>query len=106
MLTAKEVDVLVSAIVARVDPQKVIIFGSYSKGTATPTSDLDILVVKETEVPIARRADELMPILANMLIRVDVHIYTPEEIEAYGNEPLSFISSVLRTGEMVFERLR
>lgn len=106
MLTAIEIDDLVNRIVARVDPQKVIIFGSYAKGTSTTTSDLDILVVRETNVPMARRADELMPILANMLIRVDVHFYTPEELEVYGNEPLSFISSVLRTGEIVFERLR
>ena len=105
MLTSEEINDLVDRIVKRLDPHKVIIFGSYAKGTSTTMSDLDILVVKETEVPIARRADELMPIFANMLIRVDVHIYTPEEIEAYGNEPLSFISSVLRTGEMVFERL-
>ena len=106
MLTSEEIDYLVSRIVARVDPQKIIIFGSYAKGTSTTMSDLDILVVKETEMPMARRADELVPILANMLIRVDVHIYTPEELEAYGNEPLSFISSVLRTGQTVFERLR
>jgi predicted nucleotidyltransferase len=104
MLTKTEIDTLIARIVARIQPQKVILFGSYAKGTATIKSDLDIFIIKETELPAANRADVLRHILSNTLIPVDVHIYTPEEVEDYGEEPFSFVNSVLKSGKTVFEK--
>jgi predicted nucleotidyltransferase len=104
MLTEKEIEKLIDRIVTRIQPQKVIIFGSYAKGTATIKSDLDILAIKETQLPMLNRADDLKPMLSSFLIPVDVHIYTPEEVEEYGKEPFSFINSILKTGRIVFEK--
>lgn len=104
MLTQNEIDKVIRRIVARTQPQKVMIFGSYAKGTATIKSDLDILVIKETELPMANRADDLAPMLSNALIPVDVQIYTPEEVEEYGKEQFSFVKGVLESGRTVFER--
>jgi predicted nucleotidyltransferase len=103
MLTPTEIDMLVRGIVACIQPQKVILFGSYAKGTATIKSDLDIFVIKETELPMANRADDLRPILSHLLIPVDVHIYTPEEVEEYGKEQFSFVNIILKSGKTVFE---
>lgn len=102
MLTPTEIDTLVRRIVACIQPQKVIIFGSYAKGTATIRSDLDIFVIKETELPMANRADTLKPMLSHALIPVDVHIYTPEEVEEFGKEQFSFINSIFKSGKTVF----
>lgn len=104
MLTEKEIRNLIDRIVTRIQPQKVIIFGSYAKDTATSKSDLDILVIKQTELSMANRADDLKPILANSLVPVDVHIYTPEEVEEYGREPFSFINCILNSGKIIFEK--
>lgn len=103
MLTQHELDVLVRRIADRTRPQRIIVFGSYAKGTATATSDLDLVLVKETCLPAGRRADELGPLLNSVLIPVDVHVYTPEEVEEYGREEFSFLHSVLRSGVTVFE---
>lgn len=84
MLTQKEIDNLVQRIVARIQPQKVIIFGSYAKGTATIKSDLDILVIKETDLPMANRADDLIPMLVQALIPVEIHVYTGPRVETEG----------------------
>ena len=102
MLTPEEINQLVRRLVARLQPQKIIIFGSYAKGTATIQSDLDIFVIKETELPMGMRADELQPMLSQSLIPVDVHIYTPEEEAEYGKEPFSFVDSILKSGKTVF----
>lgn len=104
MLTKTEIDAIAERIVARIQPEKVILFGSYAKGTATVRSDLDIFVIKETELPPASRAAVLKPLFANALIRVDIHIYTPEEVKDYGEEPFSFVNSVLRSGKTLFEK--
>jgi uncharacterized protein len=104
MYTPDEIDNLVRRIVARIQPQKIIIFGSYAKGTATIKSDLDILVIKETALPIANRTADLAPILSNALIPIDIHVYTPEEVEEYGREEFSFVRCVLTTGKTVFAK--
>lgn len=104
MWTESEIDDLIRRIVARVQPEKVIIFGSYAKGVPTINSDLDVFVIKQTDLPMANRADDLAPMLANTLLPVDVHIYTPEEVEEYRKEQFSFVNSVLKSGKTVFER--
>lgn len=105
MLTENEIEKLIARIATRIQPKKIIIFGSYAKEKATIKSDLDVLVIKETELPMANRADDLKPILSNSLIPVDVHIYTPEEVEEYGKEQFSFINSILKSGRIVYEKL-
>jgi predicted nucleotidyltransferase len=102
MLTSKEIDRLIRRIVASIQPQEMIIFGSYAKDTATIKSDLDIFVITETELPMALRADDLKPMLSQSLIPVDVHIYTPEEVEEYSKEQFSFVQSILKSGKTVF----
>jgi predicted nucleotidyltransferase len=102
MLTKREIDTLIEQIVARIQPQRIIIFGSYAKGTATIKSDLDLFIIKETKLPMRNRADNLTPIFSNYLIPLDVHVYTPEEVEAYGREPLAFVSNVLKFGKVVY----
>lgn len=104
MLTEIEIDALVRRIVARIQPQKVILFGSYAKGTATIKSDLDVFVIQETVLPPIKRADVLKHLFSNALIPVDVHIYTPEEVEEYDKEVYSFVNSVLKSGKIVFDR--
>jgi predicted nucleotidyltransferase len=43
---SKEIDVLRDIIVALIDPDKIILFGSYAYGTPNETSDADFLVIK------------------------------------------------------------
>ena len=64
------------------NPQLVILFGSYAEGDANEGSDLDLLVVAETEswhqlTIVLRRA--LRPVLAPM--RFDLLVYPPESWE-------------------------
>ncbi len=103
MLTTHEIENLVGSIVARLRPQKVIVFGSYAKGMATARSDLDLFVLMNTDLPMTRRADGVRPLISRMPVRVDVLIYTPEEMEAYSGDESSIVSTVLRTGWTVFD---
>lgn len=108
MLTDPEIDALVARVVDRIQPEKVMVFGSYAKGTAHVASDLDLCVILETSLPHARRADSLRPLLGGYLVPVDVHVYTPDEVREYGSVEHSFLHSVMRSGRVVYEagRLR
>lgn len=104
MLTEKEIAALVNDIVACVDPDEVIVFGSYAKQRATPKSDLDLLVVKDTHLPKPYRHDMVQHLLNAFLVKVDAHVYTPEEVESYREEPASFINTIYRTGRVFYKK--
>ncbi|HLG64302.1 MAG TPA: nucleotidyltransferase domain-containing protein [Ktedonosporobacter sp.] len=104
MLTTNEIAEIVQRIVTRLRPEKVILFGSYAKGMVTPRSDLDLFVIQETILPFTRRANSVTPLLTTASVRVDLHIYTPEEVESYRQQPFSFVSNVLASGQIMYTR--
>ncbi|BAV06839.1 Predicted nucleotidyltransferase [Filimonas lacunae] len=104
MFTETEIQALVNKIVQRIQPEKVIVFGSYAKGTATYKSDLDLFVIKDTYLPPSSRALEVRPLLSQLLLKVDVHVYTPEEVEVYIAEQYSFVYSVMKTGKVWYDK--
>jgi len=106
MLTEKEIKKLVEKIVSRIRPDKVMVFGSYAKGLATYKSDLDLFIIKDTHLPMSHRDEEIRPFLSNLITGVDVHVYTPEEVEEYGSEEYSFVHSVLKTGKIIYEQMK
>ena len=104
MISEEEIIKLVDKIASRILPNKIMLFGSYAKGSATNKSDLDLFIIKDTHLPMSQRNEEVRSFLTNLLIGVDVHIYTPEEVEEYGAEEYSFVHSVLKTGKVVYEK--
>jgi hypothetical protein len=47
---------LVDEIVERIRPRRVVLFGSHARGTADAGSDIDLLVVLDTDQPVMREA--------------------------------------------------
>jgi predicted nucleotidyltransferase len=81
--------------------QKAILFGSLSHGDLTPFSELDLIIVQDTEV---RFLDHLEPFYAGLDLRADADIlvYTPEEwAELQTWNP--FVQRASREGEVIFE---
>jgi predicted nucleotidyltransferase len=62
-----------------------IVFGSYASGTVGPESDLDIMLIRETDEPPLRRANDLYADL-QLGVPFDVVVYTPVEFERLRNE--------------------
>jgi predicted nucleotidyltransferase len=55
------------------------IFGSFAQGNCTAWSDLDIVIVKQTDQPFVERPREF-PEVYELGIPVDLLVYTPEEM--------------------------
>ncbi|WBQ08341.1 nucleotidyltransferase domain-containing protein [Kribbella sp. CA-293567] len=104
MLTEREIRDLVDRIVARADPEEVIVIGSYAKGTATAASDLDLVLIRDTDLPVSRRATDVTPLVSSSLIPVDIHVFTREEVDEYAKEPYSFLYTVTTTGRSLYRR--
>src|SRR5205814_3090654 len=102
-LTARKIRAIVRRIAVIAQPEQVIMFGSYAKGTATMKSDLDLLVVMPDDAETRLRPWDLQPHLKGSVIPVDVHIVTAEELASYGKEKHHFLHSVLRSGKPVYQ---
>lgn len=61
-----------------------------------PGSDVDLLLVKETSVPFWERVREFDD-LYDLYPRLDVLVYTPEELAAQLKNPAGFWKSVKET---------
>ena len=61
-------------------PQKIILFGSRAKGTATPESDYDVIMVWDTPIPTRfQRMETVAPRIARFGAPLDLLIYTPTD---------------------------
>lgn len=68
------------------DVRRISIFGSYAAGKADLFTDLDILVIMETDKSFVERAKELYALLA-LPVDVDILCYTPEEFDQMKKTP-------------------
>ena len=83
-------------------PRKIILFGSAARGEADPESDLDVIVIKETEQSFVERL-EAMAKLCPPGVYADILVYTPEEIRMMVEEENPFMTQALREGKLVYE---
>jgi len=97
------VDQVVRKIAGEFDPEKIIIFGSAARGEAGDRSDLDILVVMDTDLPYYKRAPEVRRKLLGIPLAMDILVTTPVEFSIYKDDDRSFIKSIVRTGKIAYE---
>jgi predicted nucleotidyltransferase len=79
-------------------PLKILLFGSHAKGTASSDSDLDLLIIEESDLPRYRR------VLCGVFPAKDIVVWTPQEVEEWKAVPNAFISTVLAEGRLLYER--
>ena len=100
----KLIDEIVRRIVKAIEPEKVVLFGSRARGEARPESDMDILVIAESREPRYRRSSPLYNILSDILIPMDILVYSPEEVLEWQNVHQAFITTALREGRVLYEK--
>jgi predicted nucleotidyltransferase len=95
---------IVRRIVTTLHPERVILFGSYAYGTPSDHSDVDFLVILETD---ARPADRYLAV--SRLIRprpfpLDFVVKTPDEITQALVKGDSFICEIVTQGRVLYAR--
>ena len=102
------IEQMVQAIVAEVDPEQVILFGSRGRGDEREDSDVDLIVVEaEPFGPGRSRHQELVRLyhaLAGFFVPADVLVYSHEDV-AYWRDSLNHVlARALREGKVLYER--
>ena len=101
-VTLKHIKEIVWQIVEYFHPQKIILFGSHAYGTATVDSDVDLLVMMDTEekplhaaAQIAAAVDHPFPL--------DIGVFTPSDWNASLKRKGSFVTEVTMEGMVLYE---
>jgi predicted nucleotidyltransferase len=104
MIEARQINEISMRIASKIDPDKIILFGSYAKGNFNSDSDLDIIVVKQSDLPRHKRALEIRKLFYRLLIPIDFKFYTPEEFNKDRHNKYSFLYSALKNSKVLYER--
>ena len=85
------------------EPEEIILFGSAARGDADQYSDLDLIVIKNTETRFLQRLLEVTHHLP-VELAVDVFVYTPRELQAMVEAGNPFIEQALMDGKLLYEK--
>lgn len=87
------------------DPEKVILFGSYAKGHPKLTSDVDLLIVRKTNKKPSERITEALSLVWGSIPHIELQVLTPTEFSKAVTENRYFITQeVLKHGKVIYEK--
>jgi predicted nucleotidyltransferase len=83
--------------------RKAILFGSFAKGLQTRKSDIDLILIQETNKRYFDRFEGiLVDLYQNLRGRdIEVFIYTPNEFESISQR--KFIQTAVAEGQVIYE---
>ncbi len=96
----------IERIVSSLNPEKIILFGSYAYGDPTPDSDVDLLVIMSTKAKEIDRYIAVSNLLYPRQFPVDILVKTPKEIEKESQKKGNFfLREILTKGKVLYERI-
>jgi len=102
------IEQMVRAIVAEVDPEQVILFGSRGRGEEREDSDVDLIVVEaEPFGPGRSRHQGLVRLnhaLAGFFVPADVLVYSRADVACWRDSLNHVLARALREGQVLYER--
>jgi uncharacterized protein len=103
-VTEEVLQTMVHRLVTGLHPEKIILFGSYASGTPTADSDVDLLVIVDTQARPVDRYLHVSRLLRPRPFPLDLLVKTPEEIaQALARED-AFIGEITTQGRVLYER--
>lgn len=106
MIDSNKISDVVAKIATLFNPDKIILIGSYANGTPNKDSDLDLLIVQDSDIPMQKRGLEIRLSLIGSMIPIDILIYTNTEFEKEQNINSSFLHSAIKNSKIVYERIK
>ena len=104
MIEESKIKEIVNKIAIGFSPDKIILFGSYATGQANEDSDLDLLIIKDTDLPMHKRNIEIRKALIGLKVPMDILVYTNVEFENEKKQKYSFLSQLIDQTQTLYER--
>src|SRR5215813_622111 len=103
-VTEEVLQEIVHRLVTGLHPHRIVLFGSYVYGTPTADSDVDLLVMVDTQ---ARPADRYLCVSRLLRPRpfpLDLVVKTPEEVARALDKGDAFMREIMARGRVLYER--
>ena len=101
--TQFQIEKITKQIVQKYQPLRIILFGSTASGKEKKDSDLDLLIIKNTDLDPIRRVQELSSLI-DRDIPCDFLVYTPGELKQRSRLGDYLITEILQKGKTVYEK--
>src|SRR3989338_7445919 len=95
-----ELERILEILRKRVRPEKVILFGSLVSGRLKPESDIDLLIVQESNDSIFERKRKLEGLL-NRKYAADLIVLTPGEVKSLLDSDNRYIKQIFSRGKIL-----
>jgi predicted nucleotidyltransferase len=89
-------------IAAEYRPQRIVLFGSYARGTPTPDSDVDLLVIMAFEGKSVHKSVEIR-LKLHPRFPLDLLVRTPEAVQRRLDMGDCFMRDVVENGRILYE---
>lgn len=109
MITSKQIQEVADIIVEEIQPEKILLFGSYATGIPNKHSDVDIIVIVNEKLDRKNRIDTLTKLnmktaLPNLMFPKDFKMYSLNEYAELKENQYSFLYSALQNAKTLYER--
>ena len=91
-----------TVLAERYRPQKVLLFGSMAGNETGERSDLDLVIIKETDRRFLDRTKDVMRLLRPR-VGVDILVYTPAEFESLSRDRDFVRREIVEKGKVLYE---
>ena len=95
---------IVNVIVARFNPQRIILFGSRARNEARFESDLDLFVEMDSDLNPRARSSSIYAAFDDCDWPMDVLVYTPQEVNELRGAFGTMLSIIESTGQVLYAR--
>ncbi len=104
MIDSRKIDEVVLKIATKYNPDQIILFGSYAMGTQNNDSDLDLIIIQDTDLPIQKRGLDIRLSLIGSKIPIDLLVFTKSEFEEEKKNSFSFLYTAIKNSKVLYER--
>jgi uncharacterized protein len=95
---------IIEKVTENFNPEKIILFGSYAYGKPTKDSDIDLMVVMDTDMNPYERALPIRKALKYIGMPKDVIVRTPQEFERFKDIVGTIIYTAAHKGRVIYEK--
>ncbi|MFA6402384.1 MAG: nucleotidyltransferase domain-containing protein [Salinivirgaceae bacterium] len=104
MIGTDKISEIINKIAFGFNLEKIILFGSSATGNPNEDSDLDLFVIKDTDLPRPQRTVLVRKMIYGSKVPIDLIVYSPKEIDDSKENKFGFVYEVLKTGKTLYER--
>jgi predicted nucleotidyltransferase len=94
----------IQKIVQELNPEKIVLFGSYAYGDPNADSDVDLLVIMKTKASLKDRSWAVSRLLLPRPFPVDILVKTPREVKKALESGDFFLKEILTRGKVLYDR--